>query len=124
MTIHRSTRALRRAALALAAVLLLAPPIHGQEPVVVTGMATPESAVHDPEADVYLVSNINGGPGDVDDNGFITRLSPDGTITHLKWIDGEDPAVTLHAPKGSAIHGDRFYVADIDTVRVFDRTTG
>ena len=126
MTIHRSTRALRRATLALAAVLLVfgTPPAHGQEPIVVTGMATPESAVHDPEADVYLVSNINGGPGDVDDNGFITRLSPDGTITHLKWIDGEDPAVTLHAPKGSAIHGDRFYVADIDTVRSFDRTTG
>ena len=124
MTIHCNTRALRRWAVALAAILLVAPPIHGQEPVVVTGMATPESAVHDPEADVYLVSNINGGPGDVDDNGFITRLSPDGTITHLKWIDGEDPEVTLHAPKGSGIHGDRFYVADIDTVRSFDRTTG
>lgn len=124
MTIHCNTRALHRAALALAAILLLAPSIHGQEPVVVTGMATPESAVHDPEADVYLVSNINGGPGDVDDNGFISRISPDGTITHLKWIDGEDPAVTLHAPKGSAVYGDRFYVADIDTVRSFDRTTG
>ena len=127
MTIHCSTRALHRSALALAAVLLIffsVPPIHGQEPVVVTGMATPESVVHDPEADVYLVSNINGGPGDVDDNGFISRISPDGTITHLKWIDGEDPAVTLHAPKGSAIYGDRFYVADIDTVRSFDRTTG
>ena len=124
MTIHCNTRALRRAALALAAILFLAPPLHGQEPIVVTGMATPESAVHDPEADVYLVSNINGGPGDVDDNGFITRLSPDGTVTHLKWIDGEDPEVTLHAPKGSAVHGDRFYVADIDTVRSFDRTTG
>lgn len=127
MTIHCSTRALRRAPLALAAILLLlfsAPPIHGQEPVVVTDMATPESAVHDPDADVYLVSNINGGPGDVDGNGFISRISPDGTITHLKWIDGEDPAVTLHAPKGSAVHGDRFYVADIDTVRSFDRSTG
>ena len=124
MTIHCNTRALRRSALALAAILLVAPSIHGQEPVVVTGMATPESALHDPEADVYLVSNINGGPGDVDDNGFISRISPDGTITHLKWIDGEDPAVTLHAPKGSAVYGDRFYVADIDTVRSFDRTTG
>ena len=124
MTIHCNARVLRRSVLALAAILFIAPPIHAQEPVVVTGMATPESAVHDPDADVYLVSNINGGPGDVDDNGFISRISPDGTITHLKWIDGEDPAVTLHAPKGSAIHGDRFYVADIDTVRSFDRTTG
>ena len=51
-------------------------------------------------------------------------MAPDGTILDLKWIDGEAPGVTLHAPKGSAIYGDRFYVADLDTVRAFDRATG
>jgi sugar lactone lactonase YvrE len=124
MTTQSNTGTLRRSALALAAILLIAPPTYAQEPVVVTGMATPESVVHDPEADVYLVSNINGGLGDADDNGFISRISPDGTITHLKWIDGEDPAVTLNAPKGIGLYGDRVYVADIDTVRAFDRATG
>ena len=33
-------------------------------------------------------------------------------------MDGADPGVTLHAPKGSAVYGDRFYVADIDVVAV------
>ena len=99
-------------------------PTHAQEPIVVDGMSTPESALHDPETDVYLVSNINGAPGDVDDNGFISRVSPDGRVLDLKWIDGATPNVTLHAPKGSGVHADRFYVADIDVVRIFDRTSG
>ena len=78
-----------------------ASPLYGQEPIPVGDMSTPESALHDPEADVYLVSNINGGPCDRDDNGFISRVSPDGQVLDLKWIDGADPGVTLHAPKGS-----------------------
>ena len=36
------------------------------------------------------VSNRNGGPGDMDDNGFISRVSPDGRVLDLKWIDGTD----------------------------------
>src|SRR5687768_8785949 len=38
--------------------------------VVRVGFQTPESVLHDPSSDTYLVSNINGGPVDVDDNGF------------------------------------------------------
>ena len=124
MTRHLEIRVNRRRALLLAAILCTANPLYGQEPITVDNMSTPESALHDPEADVYLVSNINGGPGDRDDNGFISRVSPDGQVLDLKWIDGADPGVTLHAPKGSAVHADRFYVADIDVVRRFDRTSG
>ena len=124
MTPQREMRVHRRRALVLAAILCTASPLYGQEPISVGDMSTPESALHDPEADVYLVSNINGGPGDRDDNGFISRVSPDGQVLDLKWIDGADPGVTLHAPKGSAVHGDRFYVADIDVVRQFDRASG
>jgi streptogramin lyase len=88
------------------------------------GFKTPESVLHDPVADVYLVSNINGGPADKDDNGFISRVSPQGKVLALKWIDGASPAVTLNAPKGLAIRGDTLLVADIDVVRLFNRTTG
>jgi len=35
------------------------------------GFDTPESAVHDPVADVYLVSNVNGAPLAKDGNGYI-----------------------------------------------------
>lgn len=88
------------------------------------GFATPESVLHDAIADVYLVSNINGHPLQPDGNGFISRLSPSGEVVDLKWIDGEAEGVTLNAPKGMAIVGEVFYVADIDVVRMFDRTTG
>jgi outer membrane protein assembly factor BamB len=70
------------------------------------------------------VSNINGSPAAKDSNGFISRVSPDGTLLALKWIDGQAEGVTLHAPKGSAVAGDTLYVADIDVVRMFDRGTG
>ncbi|HSN57605.1 MAG TPA: hypothetical protein VLT32_23245, partial [Candidatus Sulfomarinibacteraceae bacterium] len=59
------------------------------------GFATPESVLHEPVSDVYLVSNINGSPTGVDGNGFISRLAPDGAVLELKWIDGEAEGVTL-----------------------------
>lgn len=88
------------------------------------GFATPESVLHDTQADVYLVSNINGAPVDMDDNGFISRLSPEGAVIELRWIDGADADVTLNGPKGMALQGQTLYVADIDCIRMFDRTTG
>lgn len=96
-----------------------------QEPVVVIeeGLAGPESVEYDDRADLYLISNINGGPADRDGNGFISRVSPDGEVVDLRWISGEDGA-ELNAPKGLALADDTLYVADIDTVRMFDRETG
>lgn len=88
------------------------------------GFQTPESVLHDPAADVYLVSNINGAPLAKDDNGFISRVSPNGKILALKWIDGASEAVTLNGPKGMTLHGDTLFVADIDVVRLFDRVSG
>ena len=88
------------------------------------GFSTPESVLHDTGADVYLVSNINGSPLEKDGNGFISRVAPDGTVTDLKWIDGEAEGVTLSAPKGMAIVGGTFFVTDIDCVRMFDQATG
>ena len=88
------------------------------------GLATPESVIHDDAKDVYLVSNINGSPLDADNNGFISRLSPDGKVENLKWIEGGKNNVKLNAPKGLAVMGDNLYVADLDTVRIFDRNTG
>jgi sugar lactone lactonase YvrE len=88
------------------------------------GFATPESVLHDATADVYLVTNINGGPADKDDNGFVSRLAPDGAVLALRWIDGAAADVTLHAPKGMALRHDTLFVTDIDVVRLFDRTGG
>ncbi len=88
------------------------------------GFDTPESVLYDAEADLYLVSNIGGGPSAKDGNGFISRLRPDGTLDNLKWIDGSKKGSTLNAPKGMAVAKGVLYVADLDTVRMFDAKTG
>jgi hypothetical protein len=88
------------------------------------GFSTPESVLHDAEADVYLVSNVNGSPLEKDGNGFISRIATDGSVLDLKWIDGEAQGVVLHAPKGMAIQDGKLYVADIDCIRIFDAASG
>lgn len=52
------------------------------------------------------------------------RVTPDGQVEALKWIDGASPDVTLNGPKGMAIRGDSLFVADIDCIRIFNRVTG
>jgi sugar lactone lactonase YvrE len=93
-------------------------------PLVVTGLAQPESAVHDPVADVYLVSNLSGSPLEPDHNGFISRISPDGRVLALRFIDGAATAEGLSSPKGLALVGRTLYVTDIDRVRSFDAVSG
>jgi sugar lactone lactonase YvrE len=134
--LHRPRRAL--AALAVAALSLTLAACGGEDTgsqaggegaaapgdLVISGFSTPESVLHDAAADVYLVSNINGGPADKDDNGFISRVSPEGEILALHWIDGATEGVTLNGPKGMAIQDGTLYVADIDCLRLFDAVTG
>jgi hypothetical protein len=84
----------------------------------------PESARYDSDLDVWLVSNMNGAPGKRDNNGYISRLRPDGTPYNLKFIEGGKKGITLNAPKGLAIKGDTLWVADIDFARAFNKRTG
>lgn len=79
-----------------------------------TGFKNPESVVYDSKRDLLYVSNVNGKPGDKDNNGSIARVSLNGDIQELDWVAG------LNAPKGLAIHDDKLYVADIDTLVVID----
>jgi len=88
------------------------------------GFATPESVEYYAAEDVYLVTNINGSPFEVDDNGFISKISPDGTVLDLKWIDGAKSDTRLHGPKGAAISGNILYVADHDEVHLFELPSG
>src|SRR5436305_7557802 len=92
--------------------------------IVVEGFLTPESVLYDPAQDIYFVSNINGGPTAKDNNGFISRVRPDGAVENLKFVEGGHSGVTLNAPKGMALRGDTLWVADIDVVRAFDAKSG
>lgn len=96
----------------------------GDAVIVVAGLSHPESIVHDLAGDVYFISNINGAPDAVDDNGFISRVLPDGTIDALTFVDGASAELVLDAPKGMVLIDDTLWVADLTRVRKFDRVTG
>lgn len=84
----------------------------------IEGLAGPESVVVDPDQTVLYVSNVNGGPTDKDNNGFISIVSMDGKLLDLNWVTG------MNAPKGLALHGTKLYVSDIDTLHVIDTKQG
>ena len=90
----------------------------------VTGLKNPAAFIVDPATGNYFISNENGQPTERDNNGFITKLGPDGKIIALKFIEGGAGGVTLHAPQGLAIIARTLYVSDIDQVRRFHADTG
>lgn len=81
------------------------------------GFVGSECVRYDAAADRYIVSNLNGT-----DPGFVSVVTPDGAIETLKWIDGA--ASNLADPLGLFIAGNRIYLADVDTVRIYDRQSG
>jgi len=89
-----------------------------------TNLQGPESARYDRDLDIWFVSNVNGNPVAKDNNGYISRLRPDGTPYSVKFIEGGKKGVTLNAPKGLAINGDTLWVADVDFARAFNKRTG
>jgi hypothetical protein len=83
-----------------------------------TLMTTSESVIYDESNNVLYVSNINGAPDGKDGNGFISKISLDGTLVIQKWIEGMD------APKGMGLYGGKLYVTDIDRLHEIDIATG
>ena len=91
----------------------------------VSGFTEPEAVRYDPDQDVYFVSNWGTGANDAkDNNGFISRMTPEGTVDSLRFIAGGARGATLHSPRGMTIVGDTLWVVDVDGVRGFDRRTG
>ncbi|MEX0965132.1 MAG: hypothetical protein WDZ52_13940 [Pseudohongiellaceae bacterium] len=76
----------------------------------------PESAALSANAQYIYVSNVNEYARD--GNGFITRVSIDGSQLVLGWIDD------LDSPTGLALFDNLPYFADFDTLVVAASTTG
>lgn len=95
-----------------------------QSQVTVTDLQSPYSFVSSPTGKEYFISSVNGEPDKADNNGFITKLDATGKIVNLKFIQGGRDDVTLHAPKGMTLVDHILYVADLDTVRGFEISTG
>lgn len=84
-----------------------------------TVMRTPESVLYDQDRDIIYVANINGvNKEQKDSDGFIARLSPDGSVEELKWVEG------LNDPKGMGLHDNTLYVADLDEIVEINAETG
>lgn len=109
--------------LLLLSALALNPPLLSQA-AQITGLQSPNSFVGDPSGKEYFISNINGEPQARDNNGFITKLNAQGKVTDLKFIQGGVADVLLHAPKGMALIGPILYIADLDQLKGFDKTSG
>src|SRR5438132_11153968 len=90
----------------------------------VTGLKDPAAFIVDPTTGNYFISSENGQPTERDNNGFITKLGPDGRTMSLKFIEGGAGGVTLHAPQGLAVIGRNLYVSDIDQVLRFHAEPG
>ena len=82
------------------------------------GFEQPESVLASPDQNWLYVSNIKGHPLAADGDGYITRLSADGSQRVSKWAEGMD------APKGMAIYQDKLYVADLQQLHVIDTQSG
>lgn len=85
-------------------------------------LKNPECIRYDPSHKRYLISNINGGTRQRDENGFITAVSEKGGSE--KWIVAKRNGVKLNAPKGIEVQGGKLYVADIHRLRTFDLNSG
>ena len=102
--------------------LVIVSPLSAQ--ITVTELQSPYSFVNDPLDKNYFISSVNGEAETADNNGFITKLNQNGKLLNLKFIQGGKDDITLHAPKGMALVEHVLYVADLDTLRGFDTTTG
>lgn len=88
------------------------------------GLDGPEAVRWDPEQRVWFVASFGPGSSDQrDGDGYISRLDADGAVDSLRFMRGTD-AAPLHMPRGMFLEGDTLWVADVDGVHGFDRTTG
>ncbi len=89
----------------------------------VANLAFPQSMIAD-GGQVYFIANANGDPGTRENKGFISKVTPEGKMIDLHFIQGGQKSVILNSPKGMALVGATLYVADLDAVRGFDKNTG
>lgn len=83
-----------------------------------------ESVIYDATRDVYVAINQGLPNHQIENDGYVSLMNPDGTVHTLKWIGVNRNGLTLNDPRGSYIVNGLLYIADIDHVRMFDMETG
>ncbi|MGW8266786.1 MAG: SMP-30/gluconolactonase/LRE family protein [Longimicrobiales bacterium] len=80
---------------------------------------TSESVLKDPHRDfLYVTSFDNGYAQKPEPSGYISRVSMEGEILELRWVDG------LHAPTGMDTWKDTLYVAEREHLLAIDMASG
>ncbi len=79
----------------------------------VDGFSMPESVLATPNSDYIYVSNVNGS-----NPGFISRLTKDGKVDNMKWVDG------LDSPTGLALYENLLYTGSNTRVDIIDVNNG
>ncbi|MCR9223413.1 MAG: hypothetical protein NXH70_05025 [Hyphomonas sp.] len=83
---------------------------------VTSGFEAPEGVAVD--GNVLYISNVAGEGDAKDGEGWISRVSMDGTVLEEKWVEG------LNAPKGLGIRDGKLFVSDYDAYHVIDIARG
>ena len=80
---------------------------------------TSESVLYNPDQEVLYITNFDQfGMGNPNVSQHISKLSLDGEILDLKWVEG------LNNPLGMTLHDDKIYVAERKNVAIIDTRTG
>lgn len=83
------------------------------------GFLNPAGMAVDLERNSIYLANVNGRDNEKNGSGYISRLSDEGSIQQLHFIDSTKE-VKLDAPKGLAILNGKLYITDINFVHVYD----
>jgi hypothetical protein len=82
-----------------------------------TLLRVPESVYFSAGENILYVANIDGKSNEKDGKGFISKLTLQGKIQALRWVEG------LDAPKGMGLYNGKLYVADLTRVAVINIAT-
>ncbi len=80
------------------------------------GLLNVESVIHDKSNHCFYTTS--GNQYKVGGEGYISKISAQGELLQLKWVDG------LNRPTGMALHNGQLYVADVNALVVIDPKNG
>src|SRR5690606_12548257 len=83
-----------------------------------------ESCTFDPDRNLILAMNAGVPNEQMENDGYVSLINPDGSVHTAKWIGATRDGLTLHHPLGSAVAGGKLYTVDGTTIRSFDLQTG
>ena len=85
---------------------------------VIKGFDTPEAIIWNAEEKVFYVSNNAKNNREIENEGFISKLGPDGSFIEKHWID------SLAEPEGMAIFDGKLFVASKTELLSIDVSKG